>query len=75
MESLQPVVRTQSGLLSRFNALRSVAPVTNHGASSSQIEISGVTSIETYQIFDHDEQSAIVKHAATARKAYKPPTG
>ena len=31
---LQPLIRTQSGLLSRFNALRSVPPVTNHGASS-----------------------------------------
>ena len=30
--------------------------------------------IETHQIFDHDEQAAIVKYAATALKAYKPPT-
>ncbi len=35
----------------------------------------GIVGIETHQIFDHDEQSAIVKHAATARKAYKSPTG
>jgi uncharacterized protein with GYD domain len=28
---------------------------------------------ETHQIFDHDEQAAIVKHADTARQAYKPP--
>lgn len=34
-----------------------------------------VVGLETHQIFDHDEQSTIVKHAATARKAYKPPTG
>jgi len=33
-----------------------------------------VMGIETYQIFDHDEQASIVKQAATARKAYKPPT-
>ena len=31
--------------------------------------------LETHQIFDADEQAAIVKNAATARKAYKPPTG
>jgi uncharacterized protein with GYD domain len=30
--------------------------------------------LETHQIFDHDEQAAIVQRAATARKAYKPPT-
>ena len=30
--------------------------------------------IETHQIFDRDEQAAIVQGAATARKAYKPPT-
>jgi uncharacterized protein with GYD domain len=30
--------------------------------------------LETHQIFDPDEQAAIVKHADTARKAYKPPT-
>jgi hypothetical protein len=29
---------------------------------------------ETHQIFDSDEQAAIVKHADTARKAYRPPT-
>ena len=33
-----------------------------------------VVGLETHQIFDHDEQAAIVKHAETARKAYKPPT-
>ncbi len=33
-----------------------------------------VVGIETHQIFDHDEQAAIVQHADTARKAYKPPT-
>jgi len=31
--------------------------------------------LETHQIFDQDEQAAIVKGADTARKAYKPPTG
>lgn len=30
--------------------------------------------LETHQIFDHDEQAAIVQRAAIARKAYKPPT-
>ncbi len=29
---------------------------------------------ETHQIYDHDEQAAIVEKAAIARKAYKPPT-
>jgi uncharacterized protein with GYD domain len=29
---------------------------------------------ETHQIFDPEEQAAIVKHADTARQAYKPPT-
>jgi uncharacterized protein with GYD domain len=29
---------------------------------------------ETHQIFDHDEQAAIVKGAATASQVYKPPT-
>lgn len=33
-----------------------------------------VVGLETHQIYDHDEQSAIVKQAAIARKAYKPPT-
>jgi uncharacterized protein with GYD domain len=33
-----------------------------------------VSRLETHQLFDHDEQAAIAKHAATARKAYKPPT-
>lgn len=33
-----------------------------------------VGDLETHQIFDHDEQAAIVQQAATARKAYKPPT-
>ena len=33
-----------------------------------------VGSVETHQIFDRAEQSAIVKQAAAARKAYKPPT-
>ena len=33
-----------------------------------------VVGLETHQIFDHDEQAAIVKAAATARKAYNSPT-
>jgi uncharacterized protein with GYD domain len=33
-----------------------------------------VGGFETHQIFDHDEQAAIVKGAATARSVYKPPT-
>ena len=33
-----------------------------------------ITDIETHQLFDHDEQTAIVKAAATARAAYRPPT-
>ena len=33
-----------------------------------------VTRLPTHQIFDQDEQAAILKHADTARQAYKPPT-
>lgn len=33
-----------------------------------------VAGLETHQIFDRDEQAAIVKGAASARNAYKPPT-
>jgi uncharacterized protein with GYD domain len=33
-----------------------------------------VGGLETHQIFDRDEQAAIVKGAATARGVYKPPT-
>ncbi len=33
-----------------------------------------ITGVETHQIFDRDEQATIVGLAATARKAYKPPT-
>lgn len=33
-----------------------------------------VGDLETHQIFDADEQAAILKGADTARKAYKPPT-
>ena len=33
-----------------------------------------VTGLETHQLFDADEQATIVERAATARKAYKPPT-
>ena len=44
-------------------------------ALSAAVGASGaVVNIETHQIFDADEQAAIVKHADTARKAYKPPT-
>ena len=34
-----------------------------------------IVGLETHQIFDRDEMTTIVEHAATARKAYKPPTG
>jgi uncharacterized protein with GYD domain len=34
-----------------------------------------IVGTETHQIFDHDEQAAIVKQAAAALRAYKPPTG
>ena len=45
-------------------------------ALSAAVGASGaVERLETHQIFDADEQAAIVKNAATARKAYKPPTG
>ena len=33
-----------------------------------------VVGIETHQIFDQDEQAAIVKKADAALRAYKPPT-
>ena len=44
-------------------------------ALSAAVGASGaVVGLETHQIFDHDEQAAIVEQADTARKAYKPPT-
>ena len=33
-----------------------------------------IVGLETHQIFDHDDQAAIVTHAAAALAAYKPPT-
>jgi uncharacterized protein with GYD domain len=33
-----------------------------------------VVGLETHQIFDHDEQATLVKQAAAAMRAYKPPT-
>ena len=33
-----------------------------------------IAGLETHEIFDHDDQAAIVKHAGTALRAYKPPT-
>jgi uncharacterized protein with GYD domain len=46
------------------------------GALAIAVGASGVIAdIQTHQIFDGDEQAAIVKAAATARAAYKPPTG
>jgi uncharacterized protein with GYD domain len=33
-----------------------------------------VVDMETHQIFDQAEQAAIVKHAADALRAYRPPT-
>ena len=45
-------------------------------ALSAAVGSSGaVESLQTHQIFDRDEQAAIVKQAAAARQAYKPPTG
>jgi uncharacterized protein with GYD domain len=44
-------------------------------AVSAAVGASGaVTGLETHQIFDQDEQAAIIKHAETARRAYKPPS-
>lgn len=34
-----------------------------------------VVRLETHQIFDQDEQSSLVKQAASALRAYKSPTG
>ena len=34
-----------------------------------------IEGVETHQIFDRDEQAAIVKQADVAAKAYRPPTG
>src|ERR1700675_2656339 len=33
-----------------------------------------ITGVETHEIFDHDTQATIVKHASKAAGAYKPPT-
>ena len=33
-----------------------------------------VVGLETHEIYDHDQQAAIVKSAKTALAAYKPPT-
>ena len=33
-----------------------------------------IADLETHEIFDHDDQAAIVQHAATALRVYKPPT-
>jgi uncharacterized protein with GYD domain len=33
-----------------------------------------IVGFETHQIFDHDEQAALVERAASALRAYKPPT-
>jgi uncharacterized protein with GYD domain len=45
------------------------------GALSVAVGASGALSdVETHQIFDGDEQAAIVKAAAAARAAYKPPS-
>lgn len=33
-----------------------------------------IVDVETHQIFDQDEQAAIVKQAGAALRAYKPPT-
>jgi len=44
------------------------------GLSAAVGATGAVEGIETHQIFDQDEQAAIVKQAGTAREAYKPPT-
>jgi len=33
-----------------------------------------VAGLDTHQVYDHDEQAAILRHAKTALKAYRPPT-
>jgi uncharacterized protein with GYD domain len=44
-------------------------------ALSAAVGASGaVAGLETHQIFDHDEQAAIVRQAKMASSAYKPPT-
>jgi uncharacterized protein with GYD domain len=34
-----------------------------------------IVDAQTHQLFDHDEQSTIMRQAASALAAYKPPTG
>lgn len=48
--------------------------VTAAALSAAVAATGAVEALETHQIYDRDEQAAIVKHADTARKAYKPPT-
>ena len=49
--------------------------VTGAALSAAVGATGAVSGLETHQIFDHDEQASIVEKAATARKAYRPPTG
>jgi uncharacterized protein with GYD domain len=44
-------------------------------AVAAAVAATGATvGLETHQIYDRDEQAAIVKHAGTVLGAYKPPT-
>ena len=56
-------------------------PISNlpHGVSAAALAAAvgaagAVVGLETHQIFDQDEQAAIVKQADAALRAYKPPT-
>jgi uncharacterized protein with GYD domain len=49
------------------------------GVSASALSVAAsatgaIVDFETHQLFDHDEQSAIMRQAASALAAYKPPT-
>ena len=45
------------------------------GAVSLAVGANGaILGLETHQIYDHDEQTAIVEQAAAARSAYRAPT-
>jgi uncharacterized protein with GYD domain len=44
------------------------------GVAAAVAASGAIVGVETHQIFDTDEQAAIVKQAADAVRAYKPPT-
>jgi uncharacterized protein with GYD domain len=48
--------------------------VAGAAVSAAVASTGAVSGLETHQIFDHDEQAAIMKKAGTALRAYKPPT-